>query len=141
MKRILLAAATIALVSYTPAYAHWQNTRWGMTPEEAKQAYPGTTYTTGDFIFDVRMGFDEGGGRGLSGVYLDLSEMTKCVMLRGSLSGKYGNPPDEFRKQSSFMSIFRWEDKPHNNKITLITRRDGCTIMYEPLLTASSKGL
>jgi hypothetical protein len=152
--------AALALFISTPAFAGWQWTQWGMTPDQVKAAAaPGTVgpyndpkldtpaaatrlvtnYYTKLYAFSVAMSFDRR-SQGLSQVRLLLNEggdrnHLMCAELYGEMQRVYGDPD---RAASPRLSV--WRDAAHDNLITLDANQ-GCWLVYEPIPTTNSSGL
>ena len=135
------------MIGKTPAYADWQFTKWGMTPEEVKEAagdkykfylntfvVPGTaapdhiqwdtSYTTGKFKFQASFYFKKNTNK-LYQIYLfplsiELMKMdlSKCRDLHSALISKYG-VPIELPKNKATRN-FVWLDKERGNMIKFL---------------------
>jgi len=156
--KIIAGLVAICLITSvaSSAWADWQYTKWGMTPEQVQRAAGGVlsdrpepcalcdpkpllagTYSTGDFTFPLVFYFDQ--SRKLASVGLSLPETRKCHALHDSLKAKYGtpnwekgHPPIEYHTQ--------WLDAHGGNTVTFHDSVSGaCYISYAPL--ASGKGL
>jgi len=159
--KIAVAAAMLASVMGAPAYAHWQYTKWGMTPEQvvassANAAHldkgkPGDEidgrlpevlgdYTSGDYKFSAKFYF---GQHGLDFVNMNLEDGAQCLGLRRDLDGLYGKPFAAVDR--SILHAARWQDDKTQNEIQIVSIGEGgktlCTLGYKPLLSSNSGGL
>ena len=148
--------AGVALLAAVPAQAHWQYTRWGMTPTQViasskgqaraaegdKSAQGDATrdvageYSVGERTFKASFWFD---ASGLQEVTLSPAGEPHCLELRRDLLAKYGEPVER-----SFGSVQRlmWADKPSGNRVVVITDGDGfCELQYAPLVSRTGSGL
>jgi hypothetical protein len=158
MRWILLIAAVVIAA---PASAHWQYTRWGMTPAQVQAANPAVQlgedrgasardsqvlasarYSASGLTFNARFGFDANGR--LNKVSLDLLDRSGCVELNGSLRSVYGEPlPGE---RMSFAYLARWRDEAGGNMVSLLaigglSSADTCSLDYRPIRSRSETGL
>lgn len=135
----------------TPAFAGWQWTDWGMSPDQvaahapvrtaaysdakidtpALQSRLVTTHRAMGFDFSVAMLFDRQ-THGLEQVRLLLREAGACPSLEGELRRVYGEP-----EAFASMGVRRWRDVAGQNMITL-QPIGGCWLVYEPIPTRSS---
>ena len=148
-----LACATIA----SPAGAHWQFTKWGMTPAQVIEASNGTasvgdgakagrgddtvaaigTYVAGEATFTTKFWF---GHQGLSMVALQLRDDGKCLDVQRDLLAKYGEPVE--KTGGSGLQRRMWADRPSGNRIGLLTTDVGfCQVEYSPLVSSTGAGL
>jgi hypothetical protein len=155
MKRVGLFLA--ALVSLAPtAYADWQFTKWGMTPEQVIAASGGSavtpdaekskscsspsgedkclaimpSYKVGSYKFEVSFQFSE---RKLNRILLKV-DPKEYPNVREMLLGVYGEPISD--KKTSFSSKAIWKDDRNKNSVSLNWMPDTyLTIYYEPIVT------
>jgi len=149
-------AASLAVLISTPAFAGWQWSNWGMTPQQVTAAAPDrigpyhdakldtpsliselvTTHHAEGFDFSVAMLFDRSTS-GLAQVRLLLNDPDgmQCSALSGSLRNVYG-PPETV----AVMGFRRWRDTAHGNLIT-IEPLGGCWLVYEPIPTSETSRL
>ena len=149
---VLVAMAGAA----APAEAHWQYSRWGMTPDQLITASAGAAvqgsgatsaqgnavmgaqgrYTTGIYNFDADFWF---GASGLSMVSLKLRDNVQCLGLQRDLLAKYGEPVE---KTGGAVQRRMWPDKTANNRVVLITTDlNFCELQYAPLVSGAGAGL
>jgi len=159
MKKWTYAGAIAAISISMPAKAHWQYTKWDMTPVQVIAASKGSaksaagdmsaqkdktrdvdgTYVTGDRTFDVSFWFAEGllklvtlspaGGPG----------ERRCLDLKRDLLAKYGEP---IERSPGSVERSMWADKPTGNRVVIISSGDDfCELQYAPLISAAGSGL
>lgn len=149
---VVLAACICAL----PAQAHWQFTKWAMTPEQVVAASGGTAqlgsgeksvqgdavkgavgrYEAGDYKFAVNYWFN---ASGLSGVSLSLKDDDQCLALQRDLLAKYGEPVE---RSGGSVQRRMWADRTASNRVVLITTGLGfCELQYAPLVSQGGAGL
>jgi hypothetical protein len=147
----LIAAAAAA--SAVPAGAHWQYTRWGMTPEQVQAANPGLragedrdnsfegslvrlsgTYTEGGRSYLVRFGFDA--ANRLNTVFLEPRNLRDCRRIITELSSRHGRGTID-TDIPRIINIRTWHDSAGGNQIQ--TYRIGedrnpmtCSVRYHP---------
>ena len=155
MRKILTAAMLAAIVA-SPASAHWQYTKWGMTPDQVIAASGGSvqrgngdrsvqgdatrgatgTYVAGDLTFNANFWF---GAKGLASTTLSLKDDDKCKDVQRDLLAKYGTPV-EFSGGSVQRRM--WADKSTGNRVVLISTGLGyCELQYAPLISDAAAGL
>lgn len=139
------------------AYADWQYTRWGMSPEQVVAASDNTvrpakeivkttdgqqtkmlegTYQTGAFSFQSAFYFNL--QNQLSAVQLSLRNVSDCPSLWGTMQTSYG-PPEV--SKISLGQFAKWWDKDSGNAVVLSDIRDlWCKIDYMPIKQAGAKG-
>ena len=155
----LLLALIFSLVSFQPAFAGWDRTEWGMSRDEAQQAYPEASLETVEYVVSadspaqtrqvlaltnwqfaglrwprVEFVFE---GPGLSQVKLDTAE--RFESLRDRLAGQFGIPViDESqcgrRRICERKAVF--VDERNQNQITVGSVRflgDTTWLLYEPI--------
>ncbi|HYI40812.1 MAG TPA: hypothetical protein VE053_10880 [Allosphingosinicella sp.] len=139
----LALAAALALPA--PAAAHWEKTKWGMSPQQVKAAMgaapgsgiPGDNmpgYTVGNVGTYAKGGFSFRAvyyhrSNALALVLLQLNS-GDCAALRRSLVAAHGAPATA-QTNAVFESAV-WRDKLKNDQMTY--RRIGtCSIRYQPL--------
>lgn len=152
---VVLAFACAAIAS--PAGAHWQFTKWGMTPAQVIEASNGTasvgdgaksgrgddtveaigTYVAGETSFTAKFWF---GHQGLSMVALQLRDDGKCLDVQRDLLAKYGEPVE--RTGGSGLQRRMWVDSPSGNRVGLLNTDVGfCQVEYSPLVSSTGAGL
>lgn len=153
MKNTILTAVALSALAVAPsAKADWQNTRWGMTPQEvieATGARPETgrsirggsleaagEYSAAGFDFRSRFFFASGGLRVVALTLLDPSD---CPLLNRALSGIYGEPME------SRDSATRWASTSDNFYVLINEPWEPysseCVVYYEPISAGSVSGL
>jgi hypothetical protein len=152
----VLCAAAIIVLLLTPrtAYADWQYTKWGMSPEEVVAASNGNAQllpdteakksraTDNDFItlakavrsvngerFSVSFNFIKHSKR-LQMVSLDAVDVSRCTMYKSYLFHRYGAPAvSEFDG-----TLLIWRDPPSGNAVDWVySPPEFCTIRIEPI--------
>jgi hypothetical protein len=109
-----IAAATLALITAGPAFAHWEWSRWGMSAQEVISASAGKLspdvgndrqrvneqwrhasgpVTFDGFDFHAEFYFDQG-GEDLRIVRLTLKDFNDCARLEARLNKTLGKPQD-----------------------------------------------
>lgn len=157
MIRKLMPVALACAVIASPAGAHWQFTRWGMTPAQVIEASNGSaaagdgakagrgddtveavgTYVAGEATFTTKFWF---GHQGLSMVALQLRDDGQCLDVQRDLLAKYGEPVE--KTGGAGLQRRMWTDKPTGNRIGLLTTDVGfCQVEYSPLVSATGAGL
>ena len=153
MRKIVVVVAMAVAV---PANAHWQFTKWEMTPEQVIAASAGTaqlgsgeksaqgdatkgavgSYIAGGYQFSVNYWFN---ASGLSGVGLMLRDDNQCLALQRDLLAKYGEPVE---RSGGAVQRRMWADKEASNRVVLISTGMGfCELQYAPLLSRAGAGL
>jgi hypothetical protein len=149
--------ATVGLIGLsTPTQAHWQWSRWGMTPVQVVAASGGTarmgagdrsaqgditrdvigSYQAGSFQFEASYWFD---GSGLTKVTMSQHDDAKCLDLQRDLTAKYGKP---LEYEGGSVERRMWADKPNENRVVLITSNLAfCELQYAPLVSQAGAGL
>jgi len=156
--RLIAGLVAVAVSFYaSPAFADWQYTKWGMTPNQVAvtsagavavgpgdsgDRHPGATldatgsYVSGEYRFKANFYFENGK---LAEVRLQLltdDPGNDNVKLRNSLQGQYGAPYEN----SGFIMTFH--DQTKNNRVDLMTiPGSGARIVYRPLRDESASGL
>jgi hypothetical protein len=160
--RIIVA---IRLLWAMPAYADWQYTKWGMTPEQVVDASGGSgskiplsqqggksrlgftallvgRYTLGDFSFDLDFQFAK---TGLEMVAMELTPYSydRCKRLENTMLSKYGSPFEGERGDSlgPLNTRMVWHDRQGGNSVLFSNVREVkvCHVTYERL--ESARGL
>jgi hypothetical protein len=141
--------AVICLLYAMPAQAGFENTEWGMTPEQVEAAMSGKaklskgskgkelegkrignagTYEVDEIEFSSTYYYDD---RGLAQVSLD-AEFKQCTEVVRSVMAKHGQP-----KKVSDQIILRliiWHDEANSNRLRLLYSQAGiCNLNYERL--------
>lgn len=150
---IAVACAAIA----SPAGAHWQYSRFGMTPQQVITASKGAvhrvdpasdatlpigvkeavgTYTANNRTMKVSFWFK---GGALSQVDLSHDDENACMALARDLAGVFGEP---LSRSKGMVPSTVWLDKARSNRVQFVDwGAQGCNLIYAPLPTASSTGL
>lgn len=147
-----------SLLFATPAFAGWQYTDWGMTPQEVVTASNGLAivpekldtyvdsvvmlkaiYISGMFEFDAGFAFED--ARSLNMVVLDLKNKNDCPSLLISLKNAYGPPQSADHNMMGPMS--EWWDKKNGNNVRLLDQREGgfgCRLQYRRIVNPGEQG-
>ena len=161
MRRFAALLTLVLALMPLRARAHWQYTRWGMTPEEVTKASEGAAgplteadrpyrfatassitqelsadYTSGDLRFRAIFGF-EGGKLSLVTLHL-LNDGGDGPKLRMALEGKYGSPFSD--SASRYMRHVKWQDDK-NEVLYSDVGGKGAQVSYRPRKTANNAGL
>lgn len=151
----------VAVLFSAPAFADWQFTRWGMTPDQVVAASKGAarlateeetarldgprqkqrrtlavgSHTAAGIAFSVRFVFEN---NRLVLVSTGVTRPEDAEPLRQALLMQYGQPA--FVSRVSVLTQLGWSDRGRGNKVELIQTRsgDGSSVNYSPL---SSSGL
>ena len=155
MKRAIVAA--IAMLFAEPASAHWQYTRWGMTPAEVIAASNGAahvgsgvqsvlgegtadvvgTYDAGGRIFSTAFTFEQGH---LASVALWTTDWSQCIPTIKDLQAVYGDP--EEYTDGKVVANATWSDRSKNNHIKMrLLSPKYCEVQYSPIASAAASGL
>jgi len=151
-----VGAVVLGLAS--SAQAHWQYTKWGMTPEEVVASSNGGahldpaakpqddgginavrgSYSAGGKTFDLSFMFRTGR---LTGVTLwEKGNQSGCNDLKATLVGTYGSSTAEDATRT--VRSFDWRDTAQQNYIRLVdTGLMICAISYSELPNAAKSGL
>lgn len=142
-------AALIVLALANSARADWQNTRWGMTPQQVMKATGGATiqnasglempYTTGPYRFRAQFIFD-GSGR-LEMVDLHLENLEMAFQLMGDMKAKYGKPVED--GSDRVMYGYKWLTSSDLIVLAIVGKTTAtlATIKYRARIRPGSKGL
>lgn len=140
-----------------PAYAAWQYTEWGMTPEQVAQASNGKAMLSFGESGDNIKGYNIGNvGSHKSGKYvfrsvfyfqsnklilikLETTSNNQCYGLANDLMGVYGKPFSQ--SKSAIGAIWTWQDTQKNNRVSLLSIGDDCSLDYKPLRSSNNSGL
>ena len=152
MKR-MIALLTTGLIAL-PASAHWQWTKWGMSPTQLIAASKGTASkvdpsldVTAPYGVKEAVGTFNSSGRplkasywfkggGLSQIDLSSSSEDDCFSLRRDLNALYGQP----LSRSSMSTV--WTDRPKGNRIQFVDwGPQGCNLIYSPIPSSANTGL
>ena len=157
MIRKLMPVALSCAVIASPAGAHWQFTRWGMTPSQVIEASNRTasagdgakaargddtvdavgTYVAGATTFTTKFWF---GQQGLSTVALQLNDYDKCLDVQRDLLAKYGEPVE--KTGDADIQRRMWVDKAGGNRVALLNTSIGlCQVDYSALVSSTGAGL
>jgi hypothetical protein len=159
--KLRLLAAFMMFAGSSPAFADWQYTKWGMTPEQVVAASkskaaigsgePGDlirgsplqvgavgTYASGKWQFKAKFYFDN---KKLDFVQLNLlNGESGCGSLWADMKSVYGKPFSESEDAITHLAI--WQDEAKNNRIALFEiGRSSCSIDYKPLKDKDNAGL
>lgn len=158
MARLVVALALMGALT-SPAVADWQNTRWGMMPEEA-ETLPGIRPATPEMGFDSEtqqalfvMDYEAAGipataglifGRsdksaGLKEIHLRIKNAEDCSAALGRLRQTYG---EEHSSSDGEYTAYRiWSVAEHGNRILYMTiGEDYCSVTYQPILKGNTAG-
>lgn len=156
MRYFSLVGAILAVWS-APASAHWQYTRWGMTPDQVIAASKNKAHIASDpamhgtdearnlldgkyqsqgLDFDINFLFD--GDNKLSHVNLHLVTPADCPVLQGRLSNIYGPAKTS---ATPIINLAKWWDKQHGNVLVLMQIGDqSCKLDYFKYEEAGADG-
>jgi len=130
------------------AYADWQYTTWGMTPDEVVAASKGLasrtedaekgiklavgSHTANGIDYSVSFIFSKGDPR-LSSVYLISKDPGVCPTISNQLTDVYGKP--ESKSASGLATITKWRSGQANALIQLVQigSSSHCEISYRPI--------
>jgi hypothetical protein len=148
--RALAVAGLAFLVLPAPAAAHWEKTKWGMSPQQVRTAMgaaPGAgiagdnmpgytvgnvgTWAKGTFAFRAVYYYRS---NALALVLLQLNS-GDCAVLRRSLVTAHGTPATA-QSNAVFESAV-WRDEVKSDQISY-RRIASCTIRYQPLPAAAA---
>ena len=119
--QIICAAAMGVSVSVIPASAHWQFTRWGMTPDQVIKASGGRAawkdvdgqhqelemdYPSGQYVLSVGFLFDPSSHLN----HVEITNTADAAALMNQLKGKYGKPAEADKDGNGF-TWFTSEDR------------------------------
>lgn len=146
-----IAFATLALGA-TAAPAHWQYTKWGMTPAQVAAASKGKvaapadpaekagnvgTYESGGRTFEAKFYYARGK---LSEIMLYSEPGNSCYQLRRDLEGLYGEPMS--RRDNPVLAMYKWRDTKKGNVVTWSAIGGSrCILQYEGLGGVDPSGL
>jgi hypothetical protein len=163
MKIACLFGGIVVAALSTTAKADWQYTRWGMSPDQALAASKGQLkrcetnvcsghstdkataqlfgpYQSGEFLFTVFALFDKTDSK-LAHIMLKLKKPEKAAELIGALRTKYGEPASEDRNR--IQTVVVWRDP--KDQVSILAVGSGpsayVTLIYQPRITESNKGL
>lgn len=154
--RSIVSVAALA-VSVLPAAADWQYTRWGMTPEQVKEASNGAAQDNSDHKLDAS-GVNARLTAPYQGVslpftavflfgerdllkYVTLKPVGKiaCPVIVDALAANYGKPEGE--ADMVHATTMRWDDLNNDNLVVYLDLGHGdCTIQYSKLPPTSPDG-
>lgn len=157
MIRKMMPIAFVCAVLSSPAGAHWQYTKWGMTSDQVVAASKGAvrrvdpasdatlpigikeaagTYAANDRTMRVSFWFKAGK---LNEVHLGQDDADTCIAVARDLTAVFGQPTS---RSSGLVSTAVWLDKVRSNRVQFSDwGSSGCDLIYAPLPTASSTGL
>jgi hypothetical protein len=157
MRMIGICALLTATCAASPAAAHWQWTRWGMTPDQVIAASKGTARVgnreksaQGDGTADVVGSYDAGGRiftakfyfqRGLLAyVVLGSRDWQACVQTVRDLQAVYGKPIEW--SDGGVASNATWLDQTRGNRVKIVAVPEAyCELQYSPISSAAASGL
>lgn len=152
MRRAVIFALA-AFAASAPASAHWQYTRWGMTPEEVLAARPGLTagvdeynsfegslvrvsgmHREDDRDFIIRFGFND--ENRLVTVDLEPKNMADCRRAIRAVERRLGRG-ERGEQIPNILDMRGWQDPAAGNslRLTMIgrpARPESCSIRYHP---------
>lgn len=144
------------------ARADWQETRWGMKPNEVRALVSGATdlteqekarlpksgpnflpfhgeYNSGSYHFRSYFLFDKA-TNGLNIVRLDLVAVDQGAALLASMKDKYGKPSRE--EDNTFVRNVIWNTETDQIRYTVEHYdHDNVELTYRPRITVDNKGL
>ncbi len=152
--KLRLGGATALVVAVlrmtTPAWADWQYTQWGMSPEEVQSASNGTALVNQDRKLDTTdlkaglTAFYRGDKRPFTAVFLfdatgklaavtlNPTDRISCDSIDQSLDAHYGAPASLDRQK--FGQTVRWNDVEGDNAVVFLDLGMGnCSIQYSIL--------
>lgn len=149
--------ALVSLCATAPAEAHWQYTRWGMTPAQVVAAAKGKVQRA-DPAADAEMpygskeavGTYDTDGRNLrasfwfkngklSRVVLANEDEDTCYAIRRDLLSAYGKSAAQ---SGRMIETNVWLDRARGNRVQFSNwGTGGCDVIYAPLPTKASSGL
>lgn len=155
--RSIVCGALIVFSLASPVKAHWQYTRWGMTPAQVIAAGKGRVQKA-DPTADAAMpyGVKEAGGSydsagrvlkasfwfkssNLTRVVLASEDEDTCFVLRRDLLSVYGKTAAQ---SGRLVETGVWYDRAKGNRVQFSNwGTGGCDVIYSPLVTAASSGL
>lgn len=151
----MLLAVPILLPS-SSAFAHWQYTRFGMTPSEVVASSSGKarlyanlahsesghsamlaigSFQSGEYLFETHFYFV---ADRLTEVGLDLKNGS-CASLKDDLTYRYGNPISSNRIAGLDFTSLDWIDRSGANKIQFSISPSGCSVSYSALISINPK--
>lgn len=155
-KYALFALPLLIGFTVTPAYADWQYTKWGMSPEQVIKATGGkaeanndegrnnpqakallqTPYATERFDFLAVFMFNRKSNR-LQYVSLELTEPARCGEAIEQLKDRYGSPLDD--TGPGLVHRLTWRDTQQGNSVEATQIGDRmCHVMYSELADKKS---
>ncbi len=156
-KRAWQISLVVVVGIAAPAEAHWQYTRWGMTPDQVIVASKGAasrsdpaadatlrigtkeavgTYSANGQSMKASFWFKSGK---LNQVNLSSEDEDACFALNRDLVGVYGQPTS---RSGGMIATNVWLDKARGNRIQFSNwGTAGCDLIYAPLPTAAATGL
>jgi hypothetical protein len=141
--RTLAAIAVLASLFSSPAWANWEYTRWGMTPEQATAASNGAvkllppdqrkklpeadleavadgTWTDGPLKLHVGFSVDMKTG-GLKCVFYNVLDETQNKLLKEAMVKRYGAPQSTSGLPAIGMETLHWS-KPDSIDLNLVEK-------------------
>lgn len=148
-------AVFFAMTNY--AWADWNYTRWGMTPDQVVKASKGSVHRfdgvaagEGGPVEHARGVVPVGNGSmsasfyfdstGLREIVLTSPYVTVCGSAVDELNGKYGQVTGSGRMGMDY-AWARWRATESNLWVDLNSMPDGCRVQYTPLVTNAGEGL
>ena len=157
-----LTAALVYGSTLTTAFAHWQFTKWGMSPDQVVEASNGTAqthlkisgssaddydhlssgeYSSTGFDFQVHFLFRRQTGR-LEVVNLMLNDSSKCRSLFATLKLSYGKPIQEI-DEPGVLRAYVFRDLDAMNQVNAIAiggleATTDCVVQYREIVKPGS---
>lgn len=152
---------TAALAIATPTQAHWQYTRWGMSPKEVEAASGGKTtpytaverltsdgshivltapYQVQGLNFHAQFAFDRPVGKLNKVTLFIIAQKSKCYDVAILLDRTYGTP--EGASSDKHFTNRSWRDHANGNHVKYSEYFTGntCLIEYTPLIIPNKSG-
>lgn len=154
---VLFAFAGAAMMA-SPAAAHWQYTRWGMTPGQVVNASHGDahlshgdegqstlegslevegTYRSADYSFRTQLYFAR--GERLTAVRLSPDDPTACASLGADLRARYGSPVES--RPIGSIHATHWIDAASGNDVRFTELSGECFAFYSAIVRPETGGL
>lgn len=155
--RLVCVVFVTLISSGTPGQAHWQYTKWGMTPQQVEAASTGTvrvssdnpdkkvegftignegSYSVGSIQLSATFYYKSGG---LQMVKLSAESDPTCFALGSQLGGQYGEP--SAAQNAGFFQKKTWKDGERGNRVEYFSTGDYCTVTYSDLTTPTQSAL
>lgn len=149
--RFVLAAGMLLVGQ--PAFANWQFTKWGMTPQQVLEASGGQAvivipgpwpdenvrnrgpYRSGEYEFIAKFRYTD---EKLTSVLLTMDGA--CGALKGDLIGLYGNKYETVGIPGLAQTYF-WKDYKKGNNISYLDFGSQCVVTYSKIDRTTRDGL